>query len=91
MVFLRTAASTGALPLAAPTRAKSRRGRSAPTGPRSQSRALQANERLIDAMPTGLIVFPGTGIQDNLVDKARAFGPSGIFVSGHRHQVPIWT
>ncbi|WP_443029272.1 DUF7146 domain-containing protein [Sphingopyxis sp. A083] len=39
---------------------------------------FKRNERLIDAMPTGLIVFSGTGIQDNLVDKARAFG------------IPVW-
>src|SRR3546814_6080031 len=30
---------------------------------------FKRNERLIDAMPAGLIVFSGTGIQDNLVDK----------------------
>ncbi len=39
---------------------------------------FKRNERLIDAMPAGLIVFSGTGIQDNLVDKARAFG------------IPVW-
>lgn len=78
MVFLRTAASTGAPPPAAPTRAKSRRGRSAPTGTATKGSDLQANEQLIDVMPAGLIVFPGTGIQDNLVDKARAFG------------IPVW-
>ena len=33
---------------------------------------------MIDAMPAGLVVFSGTGIQDNLVDKARAFG------------IPVW-
>ena len=39
---------------------------------------FKRNERLIDAMPAGLVVFSGTGIQDNLVDKARAFG------------IPVW-
>lgn len=39
---------------------------------------FKRNERMIDAMPAGLIVFSGTGIQDNLVDKARAFG------------IPVW-
>jgi hypothetical protein len=39
---------------------------------------FKRNERLIEAMPAGLVVFSGTGIQDNLVDKARAFG------------IPVW-
>jgi len=29
-------------------------------------------------LPVGLIVFPGTGIQDNLADKARKMG------------IPLW-
>ena len=39
---------------------------------------FKRNERMIDAMPAGLVVFSGTGIQDNIVDKARAFG------------IPVW-
>ena len=39
---------------------------------------FKRNDRMIDAMPAGLVVFSGTGIQDNLVDKARAFG------------IPVW-
>jgi hypothetical protein len=33
---------------------------------------------MLDAMPIGVIVFPGTGIQDNLADKARRLG------------IPVW-
>jgi hypothetical protein len=42
--------------------------------PRQKGRNPQANERMIDAMPTGLIVFWGTGTLDDLDDKAWAFG-----------------
>jgi hypothetical protein len=36
------------------------------------------NDRLIEALPVGLIIFPGNGIQDNLADKARKLG------------IPLW-
>lgn len=39
---------------------------------------FKRNDRIIEAMPVGLVVFSGTGIQDNLVDKARAFN------------IPVW-
>lgn len=42
-----------------------RNGKSAP---------FKRNDRLIDLLPIGLIVFPGSGITDNLADKARAMG-----------------
>ncbi len=29
---------------------------------------------MLEAMPIGAMVFPGTGIQDNLADKARKLG-----------------
>jgi hypothetical protein len=29
---------------------------------------------MLDAMPIAVIVFPGTGIQDNLADKAKRLG-----------------
>ena len=29
---------------------------------------------MLDIMPIGVIIFPGTGIQDNLADKAREMG-----------------
>jgi hypothetical protein len=33
---------------------------------------------MLDIMPMGAIVFPGTGIQDNLADKAKRLG------------IPVW-
>ncbi|ATG46464.1 hypothetical protein CEW89_02130 [Celeribacter ethanolicus] len=35
---------------------------------------FKRNDRMLDAMPIGVIVFPGTGIQENLADKAREMG-----------------
>ena len=34
--------------------------------------------RMLEVLPIGVIVFPGTGIQDNLADKARRLG------------IPVW-
>ncbi len=42
-----------------------RHGKSAP---------FKRNDRLIELLPIGLVVFPGSGITDNLADKARAMG-----------------
>lgn len=39
---------------------------------------FKRNDKLIEALPVGLIVFPGNGIQDNLADKARKAG------------IPLW-
>lgn len=39
---------------------------------------FKRNDRILDALPVGVIVFPGTGIQDNLADKARKMG------------IPVW-
>ena len=39
---------------------------------------FRRNDRLLEAMPIGLIAFPGSGITDNLADKARQMG------------VPVW-
>lgn len=39
---------------------------------------FKRNDRLLEALPVGLIVFPGTGIQDNLADKAIKAG------------IPLW-
>jgi hypothetical protein len=33
---------------------------------------------MLTALPIGVIVFPGTGIQDNLADKAKRLG------------IPVW-
>lgn len=39
---------------------------------------FKRNDRMLEALPVGLIVFAGTGIQDNLADKARKLG------------IPLW-
>lgn len=35
---------------------------------------FRRNDQMLETMPIGVIVFPGTGIQDNLADKARKLG-----------------
>ena len=35
---------------------------------------FKRNDLMLDTIPIGVIVFPGTGIQDNLADKARKMG-----------------
>jgi hypothetical protein len=39
---------------------------------------FKRNDQILEALPIGVLVFPGTGIQDNLADKARKLG------------IPIW-
>lgn len=39
---------------------------------------FRRNDDMLSVMPVGVLVFPGTGIQDNLADKARRLG------------IPIW-
>jgi len=39
---------------------------------------FKRNDAMLEALPIGVIVLPGTGIQDNLADKARKFG------------IPVW-
>ena len=39
---------------------------------------FKRNDRMLEVLPIGVMVFPGTGIQDNLADKARKFG------------IPVW-
>ena len=39
---------------------------------------FRRNDELIETMPIGLLAFPGNGIQENLVDKARRLG------------IPVW-
>ena len=39
---------------------------------------FKRNDVMLETLPKGLIVFPGTGIQENLVDKARKLG------------IPVW-
>lgn len=35
---------------------------------------FRRNDVMLDVMPIGVIVFPGTGIQENLADKAKKLG-----------------
>jgi hypothetical protein len=35
---------------------------------------FKRNDQMLDVLPIGVVVFPGTGIQDNLADKARQLG-----------------
>src|SRR3546814_3792257 len=35
---------------------------------------FKRNDRMLEALPVGVIIFPGTGIQDNFADKARKMG-----------------
>jgi hypothetical protein len=39
---------------------------------------FKRNDQMLDVMPIGVIVFPGTGIQENLADKAKRLG------------IPVW-
>jgi len=42
-----------------------RHGRAAP---------FKRNDEILETLPKGVVVFPGTGIQDNIADKARKMG-----------------
>ncbi|MBV8912820.1 MAG: hypothetical protein JOZ05_07265, partial [Acetobacteraceae bacterium] len=35
---------------------------------------FKRNDQLLETMPIGLVVFPGSGISDNLADKAKKLG-----------------
>lgn len=35
---------------------------------------FKRNDAMLDVLPIGVVVFPGTGIQDNLADKAKRMG-----------------
>jgi hypothetical protein len=39
---------------------------------------FKRNDAMLDVLPIGVMVFPGTGIQDNLADKAKRLG------------IPVW-
>ncbi len=44
---------------------------------------FKRNDQLLETLPIGVIVFPGSGVTDNLADKARRFGiPLFDFRSG---------
>ena len=40
---------------------------------------FKRNDQMLDVLPIGVIVFPGSGITDNLADKAKKLG------------IPVWT
>jgi len=40
----------------------------------SKAAPFKRNDAMLDAMPVGVLVCPGTGIQENLADKARKMG-----------------
>ena len=69
-------------PPAGPIIARSRRSLSSPTGPTDGKAApFKRNDRMLDIVPVGVIVFPGSGITGNLADKAKKLG---IPVLDHR-------
>mgnify|MGYP000521182455 CR=1 FL=1 len=35
---------------------------------------FKRNDQMLDVLPIGVLHFPGTGIQDNLADKAKKLG-----------------
>jgi hypothetical protein len=39
---------------------------------------FKRNDQMLEVLPIGVLVFPGTGIQENLADKARRLG------------IPVW-
>jgi hypothetical protein len=46
---------------------------------------FKRNDQMLDVLPIGVIVFPGTGIQDNLADKARKLGIPVYRFAPRRH------
>lgn len=48
-----------------------------------KSAPFKRNDRMLEIMPTGVIVFPGNGITDNLADKAKKLG---LKVLDERHR-----
>jgi hypothetical protein len=66
-------------PPAGPTTAKFRKSPSNPIGPNTpRQHPFKRNDQMLDVLPIGVIAFPGTGIQENLADKARKLG------------IPVW-
>jgi hypothetical protein len=50
---------------------------------------FKRNDAMLDALPIGVIVFPGSGIQENLADKARKLGiPVWRFGAGDGRRAP---
>jgi hypothetical protein len=53
-------------------------GRPESSSPRPKAAPFKRNDSLLDTLPIGVLHFPGTGIQDNLADKAKKLG------------IPVW-
>ena len=73
--------STAAAPASSASRPSGRtatastRSSASPTGTHTDRAApFRRNDELLDLLPKGVIAFPGSGITDNLVDKARKLG-----------------
>ncbi len=50
---------------------------------------FKRNDQMLHVLPIGVMVFPGTGIQDNLADKARILGiPVWRFGEGRARALP---
>lgn len=81
LVLLNTASPTGA-DLIASKWAATRRVTEVTFKPdwqrHKRAAPFKRNDTLLDMMPTGVVLFPGSGVQDNLADKARAIG------------IPVW-
>ena len=45
---------------------------------------FKRNDQMLEVLPIGVIVFPGTGIQDNLADKAQEARHSGLEIRERR-------
>lgn len=43
---------------------------------------FKRNDAMLDALPVGVLVFPGSGIQENLADKARKLGIPVVKLEG---------
>lgn len=43
---------------------------------------FRRNDAMIERMPIGVLVFPGTGIQEDLADKARRLGIPVMRIKG---------
>ncbi len=55
--------------------ARCRRSLSSPDWMRHGKAApFKRNDQMLDVLPIAVVLFPGTGIQDNLADKARKLG-----------------
>ena len=53
---------------------------------------FKRNDLMLDVLPIGALVFPGTGIQGNLADKAKQLGiPVWKFGNGDARQTAAGT